>query len=506
MQSPFNDILHTNAVPSDAECADIRALLEGPCEELQRIEKEIDRLQSLIDEADKRRQELKELIDPHLALISPARQLPEDIIRSIFMETLPSIRNAALVSTEAPLLLCRISKPWRDIALRTTQLWAAIHIVIPHPEKVQILSDLVTTWISRSGSVPLGISMVHSRTSDANCDVSSLFSALLAVAPRWRDMQLTVSDYSHFGSLTPEDVPLLKSIALRQGSIRRAADPSGMLKFLATTSLRSAELPSPDCVLKNPLSLAFLTHLKLPTNVYTALEYNETLGILHQCPLLETCELVLGRTAPGLAPRVHLPHLRHLAVTHLRVWPDGPHFLPHLILPALRSFSVTTHHQSLPRGILAAGLFPSPSTNIECLKLNVYRLESRSLQSVLADMPSLVELHILQEPYTATTDSGLLDLLAPLCPSLRTLTLRQFADLDDATIVSFIRTRLALQQARKVVPLLRFDCSLQRRMQFDVRLGIAEAIADGLVMNLVYAVFASAYSPLEGIEPEVDQY
>ncbi|KAJ7135520.1 hypothetical protein C8R46DRAFT_1362010 [Mycena filopes] len=450
MHSPFSDILHTNAVPTDAECANLRALLEAPCEELRRIDREIDRLQSLIDEANNRRQELKGFIDPHLALVSPARRLPEDIIRSIFVETLPSSRNAALVGSEAPLLLCQICKPWRDVALATPRLWAAIHIVIPHPERVQILADL-----------------------------------------------LTVSDYAHFASLTPEDVPLLKSIALRQGNIRQSADPTGMLKFLATSSLRSAELSTPDCVLKNSLSLGFLTHLKLPTNVYAALEYNETLRILHQCPLLETCEIVLGRTASKPQPHVHLPRLRHLAVTHLRVPAEGPHFLPHLTLPVLRSAS---------RGILAAGLFPSPPTNIESLKLDVYRLDSRSLQSVLSGMPSLVELHILQEPYTATTDSGLLDLLAPLCPSLRTLTLRQFADLDDATIVSFIRTRLALQQARKVVPLLRFDCSLQRRMQFNVRLEVEDAIAEGLVMNLVYAVFASAYSPLEGTELEVDQY
>lgn len=44
MRSPFNDILHTNAVPSDAECEKIRNLLEGPRNELSDVTEEINRL------------------------------------------------------------------------------------------------------------------------------------------------------------------------------------------------------------------------------------------------------------------------------------------------------------------------------------------------------------------------------------------------------------------------------------------------------------------------------
>ncbi|KAJ7844593.1 hypothetical protein B0H14DRAFT_2358518 [Mycena olivaceomarginata] len=73
MHSPFKSILSTNTVPTDAQCHTIRDLLKAPRNELAEITLEIDRLQSLIDEAARKRDELKEFIDAHLVLVSPMR-------------------------------------------------------------------------------------------------------------------------------------------------------------------------------------------------------------------------------------------------------------------------------------------------------------------------------------------------------------------------------------------------------------------------------------------------
>jgi hypothetical protein len=58
MHSPFNAILHTNAIPSDTECDSIRNAMEGPLKELAGVTEEISRLQSLIDEAARKRERL----------------------------------------------------------------------------------------------------------------------------------------------------------------------------------------------------------------------------------------------------------------------------------------------------------------------------------------------------------------------------------------------------------------------------------------------------------------
>ncbi|KAJ7840391.1 hypothetical protein B0H14DRAFT_2241542, partial [Mycena olivaceomarginata] len=69
---------------------------------------------------------------------SPARTLPDDVVREIFLASLPS-ENPTLCGLQAPLLLCHISHQWRMLALSTPRLWTSIHIVAP--------------WISRASHV-----------------------------------------------------------------------------------------------------------------------------------------------------------------------------------------------------------------------------------------------------------------------------------------------------------------------------------------------------------------
>ncbi|KAJ7662952.1 hypothetical protein B0H17DRAFT_909987, partial [Mycena rosella] len=124
---PFERILHTNAVPSDADCQRIRDLLAGPRKEAADLSAEISRIQELLDELTEKRDALDDFIAAHSALISPARRLPEDIVRDIFVACLPSNRNALILSDEAPLLLCQICSAWRQLALLTPRLWASVH-------------------------------------------------------------------------------------------------------------------------------------------------------------------------------------------------------------------------------------------------------------------------------------------------------------------------------------------------------------------------------------------
>ncbi|KAJ6494594.1 hypothetical protein DFH09DRAFT_946720 [Mycena vulgaris] len=82
MESPFQSILFTNAVPSDGDCARIRELLTSPRKQVADLTQEIDEIQNQLDGLTQRRDELNQLIDAHLSLVSPARRLPEDIVRT----------------------------------------------------------------------------------------------------------------------------------------------------------------------------------------------------------------------------------------------------------------------------------------------------------------------------------------------------------------------------------------------------------------------------------------
>ncbi|KAJ7049301.1 hypothetical protein C8F01DRAFT_1002557 [Mycena amicta] len=126
--SPFHAILHTNTIPSDPDCARIRAFLKEPQQEAMELENTATSLRKQLEATEQRLEEVKLLISTHEALISPMRRVPVDVLRTIFLHTLPTARNTAMSPIEGPLLLCEVCKDWCDIALSTPRLWASIHV------------------------------------------------------------------------------------------------------------------------------------------------------------------------------------------------------------------------------------------------------------------------------------------------------------------------------------------------------------------------------------------
>ncbi|KAF7345222.1 F-box domain-containing protein [Mycena sanguinolenta] len=245
------------------------SFLEGPLKDLTSVTEEISRLQSMIDDAINRREKLQHFIDAHLALLSPARRLHEDIVREVFTATLPSTRNATISSDEAPLLLCRVCKSWRAVALSTPQLWASFHIVVTPPPNFERLMTLVETWLTRSGSVPLDISMVYSMASDWNWDVSPLLETFASVSHRWKNVHLTLPNTAAhaLGGLTSNDVPQLRSIGLCPPS----QDEQNIigdwpLDFLATKTLRRVTFTGTCSFAFSAISWGTLTCLESSNN------------------------------------------------------------------------------------------------------------------------------------------------------------------------------------------------------------------------------------------------
>ncbi|KAJ7367325.1 hypothetical protein DFH08DRAFT_660258, partial [Mycena albidolilacea] len=125
--SPFADRLNTNYIPSDPEIVEIRALLEGPANELAQVETQIEQMKIALSQLKELRASLKAPIDAHRALISPLRRIPQDVLLDIFSSCLPSGHNALIDAAEAPLLLGRVCRHWRDVTYSTPMLWSSIH-------------------------------------------------------------------------------------------------------------------------------------------------------------------------------------------------------------------------------------------------------------------------------------------------------------------------------------------------------------------------------------------
>ncbi|KAJ6559913.1 hypothetical protein B0H19DRAFT_1375868 [Mycena capillaripes] len=546
MDSPFQDILHTNVAPSDSECRGILDFLEGPCKQIDDLTAELRRLESLRKELLQKRRELRKFIDAHRALLSPVRRLPEDIVGAIFLACLPSTRNPAISDREAPLLLCRICRSWRSLALATPRLWAAIHIVVPAQSQLERITNLVGIWLKRSGVVPLDISMVLSRSYNAHvswnaddpwdadysydtndCDRSQLFSALVAVSRRWKSIEIPLTEHlsggSLFSTLTAENVPLLEMLKIGGTSKEFTLTPLNWtsVPFIASRGLRRLTIPGSHRCDEIPIAWNLLTHLKI-TRSDGFLTGSIALAILRQGTSLQTCELCIADGTPegtDLLPKEDFsrPQLCHLVIKRHTSLERG-NFLGTVNLPNLQSL-----HYERWEGVCEPNLvllLPSTPT-LECLRLSTLGTQSHTYLDILSHIPTLKALTIVGEPCEATEqppsrwfpppgDGKFLEHLtlspgldAAICPHLESVEFQHFDATADETLLQFVRSRTQ-PKIPNVAELTHVVVEFTRPMDFDITFHLQDAIARGLAISLKYYIppeeteIDVSYSPWEG--------
>ncbi|KAJ6561748.1 hypothetical protein B0H19DRAFT_1068488 [Mycena capillaripes] len=525
MDSPFKEILHTNAVPSDPDCQRIRELLVGPQKEVAELTAEIERLLGLISQLSKKRDHLNDFITPHLALISPTRRLPADVVTEVFSACLPADRNAVMSGAEAPLLLCHVCRTWRSLALSIPRLWASLHIVAPgDTSKLLQISGAADSWLSRSGVLPLSISLV-SWTSKNGTDSSVLVETLVHYSLRWKRVRFQLESLAScklLAVLSPADAPILETIVF--DGIRPRYDEAidwGFVAFLGTASLQSVILRRLHSSLL-PLPWNRLRHLSLTEGWDGLFSPAEALDLLRRCPNLITCGLEFNsddENAPS-PPACHMQHLRRLSVVdYMQLTAD---FFQNLDLPNLRSLEYSANHVER---FLFRPLFTSDH-NIQCLRLQVPHVTGEAMIDCLHLMPGLRELSLSHDPFSPEAESDTdpdagADTESPtpeialesdfwksftpttqnldsvLCPQLRVVNFLQFTHVSDQILLEFLRARTG-SRFPGIAQLSKAHIQFIRPMEFDIVPELREAIRHGVDFALRYAHWPPGYSPSQG--------
>ncbi|KAF9259423.1 hypothetical protein L218DRAFT_933823 [Marasmius fiardii PR-910] len=338
--SPFTCYFDTNCAPSSSETARIQDILSAPLDELRQLNEEIDRLQA-------QRKILQSFIDKHRVILSPFRKVPADIWRVVFTYCLPPSGLPLRTITEAPILLTRICRSWREIALTTPGLWNSIHINAPYKPRegldcyvalMEARVEGVKRWLERSGSMPLRISMSvgpPSWSSEPFPEGPAAYTYAIRLAEllsqyslRWTTLSLNNLSRAVFDTLAVGDARLLTSLSVRDPWESLEHSEAYMLAisdFLKKTSTRSLCIGQiPDDVLHSerpPPSWAHLTTLTVLNPVYHPPSlFISRLGQL--CPSLHTCSWTFASTdgtpsneEPLSAPR-EWRNLRKLDISH----------------------------------------------------------------------------------------------------------------------------------------------------------------------------------------------
>ncbi|KAJ7435747.1 hypothetical protein B0H11DRAFT_2113009 [Mycena galericulata] len=477
--TPYTAVLHTNFVPLEAECLRIRDLVVAPIVELEKTTQEIAHLKAKLEQLASKQVELTEFIDAHLALVSGARRLPDDILREIFIAS--SDGNAIISPAEAPMLITHICSEWRSLALSMPRLWASLDIKVLRRFRrsgtATNREDAVNCWLARSGDLPLSISYEANEKMSIS---SPIFEVFMDYSHRWKHIRFilqTIESYEPLQDLTPEEVPILETVVMSptdHGGID-AEVAANHLAFLRTSSIRRVSLrisPSTSSALWAVIAWDNLRDLYL----HCHLSYMQALDLSRQCRNLEIWVACISDNDAEVSLNrdpIHMEPLRQLCLVD-GTGNGGTRFLDHAVLPNLQCLEYSKERGHVDTKRVLGSLLASEK--LTHLGLSA-QISADDLAENLRLFPALESL-ILHRPRTSLQNNNVFScevfaLLTPpspnstatLCPQLREIRILGLNAGSDEELVALIQGRCP--EAAELHSLSKVDIAFPRK-QMDI--------------------------------------
>ncbi|KAF8957722.1 hypothetical protein BDZ97DRAFT_1844858 [Flammula alnicola] len=429
---PFASHLASGDILSEDERSKVRSFVSDSSAELEATEAHILNLENEVEMAIRKYQGIALRLDAGKSLLAPVRDLPDDILREIFQQSLPTDHNALLKINSPPLSLTRTCRRWREVALTTPRIWRSIHIPVIREfeddgsvsdnddpqadayalQRIQQKSAAVQEWLKRAGVVPLDISISRDRDSFVHhSDWKQYFDIYIGIisqfTSQWRAIFISApyDCLESLAKLTALDLPSLESLALSFGGdgSRWPVGPEANFnecwsksQIFQAENLRKLSLTQSRAdVTKFNINWARLTHLSIQTTLGSyepPIRADKAATILRTCSLLVQCRLeVGGQDEPDFSTvPIVLPRLRTLSIVELR---NTSPLMEILEVPAIQVLEfhstvfgaddvllrflsrITRNIRSL---IIDSGIF-SPSSFVACLR-SCPRLKSLSIK------------------------------------------------------------------------------------------------------------------------------
>ncbi|KAJ6568594.1 hypothetical protein B0H19DRAFT_1256344 [Mycena capillaripes] len=245
--------LRTNYVPTVSERKVIKQYCEQGSQQIARISATIQRDTSQLASSSGRLAALHELVDPYLALLSPIRGIPPEILQEIFVSCLPTRHCAITHAAHVPLVLGSVCRIWREISLSTPALWSSVHIVVPHTidnhPPVAYMEGL-RLWLLRSGGCPLTISIFV--PNGCELDIHLIVDLIIPYSHRWKSLKLELTSdegLTTLWNLMPKDIPLLETLKIsdavpEQHALRFLSVPPNLRHLALKYFQESVSLPA----------------------------------------------------------------------------------------------------------------------------------------------------------------------------------------------------------------------------------------------------------------------
>ncbi|KAJ2924856.1 hypothetical protein H1R20_g12238, partial [Candolleomyces eurysporus] len=498
----------TNHVPSDTELLEIEKLLAPHNARLSQLQKDLEQAEAKIARLKKEQEDILKVIKPLKSLSSLIRRFPREVMELIFTYSIPAPAPGTFTYDvcHGPLVLLRVCKMWRDIALNTPQLWTSVvpmapfHLLHSHgttsdAKRAALALEQLDQWLGRSKNYPLSISLYGPSPSTVRWDrghtMRDLASTLLTHSRRWESVNFDAPRWQpvHFIDVVAESLPALKRLRLSASYLLLAYQQRVHFNGLLTApNLKELQIEAPRLYFplsKLPVNWTNLTHLYLGggdkfrldrSSQDSQLTAPEMLPIIKQCQKLRILSLLLI-SAPNPLPesetQITLSNLEALNVTGCR---SQIHYLLRSIMtPRIREI----HYQPFfPPVQVSPFTLTLPLTSFlqrygnptEVLSFNLPSVSREDLQSWLECTPALKQLNLGQEFQ-----------IAPPPPPLTSSALLDFECAFDDSCISLLTPK---QDQPYFCPNLKiFRCSMKPRVSGDAILAFLAARTDPLLVG-----------------------
>ncbi|KAJ7739560.1 hypothetical protein B0H16DRAFT_1568414 [Mycena metata] len=356
--------------------------------------------------------------------VYPVLALPNEIVSRIFIQCLPSHGRVRPSRRRAPLLLAQICRHWREIALSTCQLWAAVDInagfidLMPGARNntIQRGLPLIQTWFSRAMACPLSLTI---RSSKQKLPVS-IYPIISTVAERLHRLELSLLD---------EDVASLQQLSISLPHLQHLAICSDKMRpfSIFPSTPRVHDLYTSQISVSELGLYPNLTRLQLST-----VSLKSLLQILQSRPKIICVAARLAPTAvdSSISAPPPLKHLSSLTLYGRNAPKAVESALKLLTLPNLHHLELHVELELNPDSLLT--FFSRSACALDHLTLGFNY--SRTFQGCLAALPLLKSLEVEVNHRTMVHFRELLDTRA-LVPRLAALSMR--VDTEDLDYAAF---------------------------------------------------------------------
>ncbi|KAF5372880.1 hypothetical protein D9758_001555 [Tetrapyrgos nigripes] len=451
---PFKPSLMTsNALPEEKDIYHIRQICSEYTQDLDRMNAQIERLKASLDAITQKRDSLQEKVASLKSITSSLRGFPIEILQHIFLHSLTPFSTFDRV--QSPINRFHIFVP------------EAAYTFDPYTSKCNALREGLECFLSRSGSLPLSISLYSSNSDRWQDDVAAVTGILEILLPhhrRWKHLHLRIPYDSLFAleHIRGEDLVCLEAVSLygSRSDTRFGIDivPSTFLEN--APSLRQLDLPQYGVGYElSAASMARLTHLvmtrlledaalmdmlancvnlvELSVNSYHNFSADTSLITLSALQkLIVYCNLAHSDL---LFNRLTLPNLRELTLKEN--FPESDHWSRSLL--SLENLFMRSSC-SLTKFEMQCRIIPSLFPALEPV-VSFFRSLPDLNQLVLSRNPFMTE--ELLKALTVVSSSDV------LLPKLTRIEFHDHYAFSEQALLDFLSARIAPSASSNVVPL-----------------------------------------------------